>query len=55
MTTTTIIHTTDEHCTVDAELEYCTGCGADHSGSCLVCEGRAFHRDGCVLSDADPS
>jgi len=55
MTTTTIIHTTDEHCTVDAELECCTGCGADHSGFCPVCSGRAFHRDGCSRIDADPS
>lgn len=39
-------HTADEDCTVGPE-GFCIGCGVDHSGTCVACGGRGYHRAFC--------
>ncbi len=47
---TTIEHTSDEECTVvDGS---CVVCNVDHTGECLICDGRGFHKPGCEMGEA---
>lgn len=40
-------HTQDSDCSVDPETLSCALCGVDHSGECLDCGGRGFHKPTC--------
>lgn len=49
VTATAREHNRDEDCEghINAWTLQCDVCGVDHSGECLVCGGRGFHKDGC--------
>lgn len=47
-------HTKDSDCTVDLETLCCTICGVDHSGECLDCGGRGFHKPECPWMQDEP-
>jgi len=46
-----LLHTKDLDCTLDEHF-CCVVCGVGHGDPCPECGQRAFHKDGCILSDA---
>ena len=40
-------HSQDSDCEWSISDNTCTVCGADHSGKCVICGGRAYHKIGC--------
>ena len=40
-------HERDNDCVVDEQTGCCVDCGVDHSGRCVICDGRGFHRNDC--------
>ena len=42
-------HVKDSDCTVDHSTMLCKDCGVDHSGECIECSGRGFHKPNCPL------
>lgn len=47
-------HHQDTDCFVNPDTNLCYGCGVDHSGECVECGGRGFHKNECPLIEARP-
>lgn len=43
-------HTKDEDCTLGPD-DCCTMCGVYHGEPCPQCDGRGFHREGCLAAE----